>query len=189
MTGGVTGGGRAGVSRERSGGSSAHGPSPRSGLSVADAPRQARPGQRSPQECLSSTSEPNWGPRWGRRRLWWRMLKSRWVRPKVATSRATPRKSSTHWPTRACCSSRSRPRKLTRPVPGKGPSERAGREKQGGRRWAGGRGSPGRLPCPRSGTAARLDGGGPGPGGGEYQSLASSCTEASPASPRAARSP
>lgn len=59
------------------------------------------------------------------------MLKSRWVRPKVATSRATPRKSSTHWPTRACCSSRSRPRKLTRPVPGKGPSERAGQGKQG----------------------------------------------------------
>lgn len=63
----------------------------------------------------------------------------------MATSRATPRKSSIHWPTRACCSSRFRPRKLTWLLPGNEPSERAEQGKQGeqgggqggGQGWAG----------------------------------------------------
>lgn len=113
----------------------AHTPCPPSKFSW-DTPLPASPAG-SPQECLSSTSDPNWGPRWGLRKLWcWRMLKSRWVRPNVATSRETPRKSSTHWPTRACCGSRYMPRKLTRSDSGKGPSERAERGSKETGRWA-----------------------------------------------------
>lgn len=67
---------RAGVSLESSGGSSAH---PRA-FPVPGSPGGAfpgRPAQPSSQDCLSSTSEPNWDPLWGWWRLWWRMLKSR----------------------------------------------------------------------------------------------------------------
>lgn len=82
---------------------------PQFSLLVEEAPQQA--GQSS-QECLSSTRSQT-GVHGGAREAVMMDAEKPLGEAKVAASRAIPRKSSTHWPTRPYCFSRSWPGKLT----------------------------------------------------------------------------